>query len=544
MKNRFFLLSLCTFLVTLLLIPVFSLPSNTAMAQQPSAAENIANEIARLLKEFNSIKQALDKLEAELENLLKLAKSCVLKSYDTSGIEAQIAALEGRISRLEADLAKVDIDKLKKEIKDLKAKLKQKEAELKQKKRDLKNKQNDLRRKQTELSRKQAQADKNKPKMSEWLQYLYEDVEEKIKMKAKQPPAVWPEWDKEIKEVEKKIAIEEKNCGIKGHRKLLAEISQLQADIAQLNADIAKLQQEIKDLEQEIKDLKALIPKLEKAVKDYNRIKNGIRGLKNELNKIKNKLDLLKKLLALKQEKSSREMQKDEEGVKKADEGINETKRAIDRLIGWRSPTPPQGFGFGLSYISSGVGMGMINGYIDVINGGGLMIEEVPKIHYVSGWGAKVFYQYTPLLAFGIGYENFGVSASGRSGFGVYKMEIAGDGILAIVSANLPQDVVPSLWISGNLEIGSYNSGYKETDVGSVIAKGNSTATGFNIGAKAEYPINNNVSFALGINYKSLTFERYTDSDGNTVKETIAPFDPIKTDFSGLGFDAGFQIRI
>jgi len=355
---------------------------------------------------------------------------------------------------------------------------------------------------------------------------------------AKQPPAVRPEWEAEIKEVEKKIKIEEKNCGIKGHRQLLAEISQLQADIAQLNADIAQLQQEIKDLEKEIKDLKALIPKLDAAVKNYNRIKNGLRGLKGELEKIKNKLDLLKKLLALKQQKT---VEQDKEKIDKIDKEIDDTKRDIDRLIYRIPPSPPGGFGFGLSYINSGAGMGMINGYIDVINGGG-MVKEVPKINYVSGWGAKVIYQYTPIIAFGIGYEDFGVSTSGQSGFGDYKMDIAANGILAIVSAYLPQDVVP-LWISGNLEIGSYNSSYKEIDVGSVIAKGSGTGTGINIGIKAEYPFNDNASFTFGTNYKSLTIDRYTDASGNTVTETIAPFDPIKADFSGLGLEAGFLVR-
>jgi len=176
------LLTLCAILITTFTVPLNFFPGPSVAQAKEQSAEDIANEINRLLKEFNSIKQALDKLEAELENLLKLAKACIISKYDTSGIEAQIAALEARISQLEADLAKVDIDKLKKELKDLKDKLKQKEAELKQKKKDLKKKQDELRKKQSELTRKQAQADKNKAKISEWLAYLYEDVEEKIRL--------------------------------------------------------------------------------------------------------------------------------------------------------------------------------------------------------------------------------------------------------------------------------------------------------------------------------------------------------------------------
>jgi len=262
---------------------------------------------------------------------------------------------------------------------------------------------------------------------------------------------------------------------------------------------------------------------------------HGIKSLKKELDKIKNKLALLNKLLALKQDKAKREMEKDTEKVKETEDKMDKVKKDIDKLLGWRSPAPLQGPAFGCNFSFSSPVMRSLNDYISWC--------EIPLINTASGINLRGIYQINPLFAAGLGYESFVSSTSGDTAGGTLTFDLTANGPFAIFVYNIPQDTMP-FWLSANLEIGSYFARYREKENG-YEPTGTSTATGFKIGVNAEYPIAQNTSFVFGTSYRSLTFNEFTDSDGNEIKYVPAYGDESATaDFSGLGLEFGIMVRL
>lgn len=535
--NKFLLLGLCIILITSFVIP---LNSQIARAQFTEEEE----EINRLYKDYLKLKAEIDKKEAKLDELLKLARQCIITKYDTSEIEAQIAGLEARLKQLEADLAAIDINKLKEEIKKLKDELKKKRAELRKKKADLKKKQAELRKKELELTRKMKEKAKGEKKITPELQELYDRLKKaQEKYKAAKTQDEKDRWDWEIGEIESACRVPERDAGLKGYRKLLAEIAKLEKEVNQLRNDVTQLQNDIRKLQSDIKRLKALIPKLESAVNNYNRIKNGIRQLKNEINKLKQKVALLNKLLGLKQQRAK---ETDAHKISDLDDEIRKVIGDINRLLGGLPPAaPPTKFEISGNFIYSGVGMGGANDYISWINT--IYSGDITKITEGTGFSGTFLYQLSSMVGLGFSYEYLSASGQGEltNPFPPpltldNSQTFSTNGLLGIITITIPEEI-ENFDIRGIFGIGLYLSTYEDSE-----NDFDRVAHGVSIGGKGgmgcSYMFGNNFGVCGNVFYRVAPVDQFTDSAGFPI--LFFNGKPARADFSGFGAEAGVLIRL